>query len=304
MDYSLRRAALAGAALALALLCGRPPAARADTVVTTYLGAGLTRPDFSGSVCTRAGMTACYYGSENWTGWNGANNYQSTFTDGTHNFTSGTSITGIYSAGTNTTTGTDWVKTPANQYGGQNGTDPYPELFGPTAPQANDHTAAQNSYSVTFTANGVPGANYFGIWISALDAHNNLQIYGTSGQLVLDFTPTQLIKALGACPTSGYCGNPTAAFSGQDAGEQFAYVSFFDLTGYFSSVSLSDNGGTGFESSNHAVAYFDPNTPFGTVLSSTAPVPEPPALWLLATGVLLIGWARRRRPRTDPSRAA
>ncbi len=148
------------AALVFALLIAVLPGARADTIVTTYLAAGATRPDFSGSVCTRAGMSACYYGNENWSGWNGTNNYASTFSDGTNDFTSGKSITGVYTAGPNTTTGVDWLKETANQYGGQSGVDPYPELFGPTATQANDHTATENSYSVSFTTNGVPGVNY------------------------------------------------------------------------------------------------------------------------------------------------
>ena len=289
-----RRAWLLLAVLAFAPLLA--PAARADVIATTYQPAKQTVPDFAGAVCSRAGMSACYYGSENWTTWNGTNNYVSSFTDGGGNFTSAISITGTYTAGANTTTGVDWLKVNANQYGGQAGTDPYPELYGPTAASANDPTAAENSYSASFATKGLPGVNYFGIWISALDAHNDLRLYNTAGQLVLDFTPADLIKALGACPSSAYCGNPTAPFSGKDGNEQFAYVNFFDLTGYFGQVVLYDNGGTGFESSNHAVAYFDPNTPFGNALSVTG-VPEPRGVATLGIGIVALALLRRRPAR-------
>ncbi|MDE2581384.1 MAG: hypothetical protein KGL52_07105 [Rhodospirillales bacterium] len=173
------RGRMAGAAhwgwmIVAALLLAPLPSAHAATVVTTYESAGTTLPNFSGSVCNQPGVSQCVYGTENFQNWTGANNYQSGFNDGANDFTSSTYITGVYSAGPNTTVGTDWLKSNANQYGGVGGNG-YPELFGPTASQANDPTATENSYSVAFTAHGVPGVNYFGIWISALDAHNDLR---------------------------------------------------------------------------------------------------------------------------------
>ena len=140
----------------------------------------------------------------------------------------------------------------------------------------------------------MPGVNYFGIWISALDVQNDLRLYDTSGKLLLDFTPGTLIAALGSCPGTGYCGNPTTPFKGKDASEQFAYVNFFDTSGYFGAVQFYNSGSTGFESSNHAVAYFDPNTPFGTGLS-TVTTPEPPGLAVMAVGLAALAALRRRR---------
>ena len=235
---------LKGALLA-ALTLGAAVPAFADTVDVTYSAAKQTAPDFS-SIC--ANTSICDYGTENFTGWTGVSLYTSTFTDagaGTYLQPQGVSFKGIYTAGTDTTTGTggEWVSVLQNQYGGVSG-QTYPELYGGLAVGGSN----VSSYTLSLSATGVPGVNYFGIWISALDPYNNLTLYDGS-KVVAEFNSANLVADLGKCSwgTGGYCGNPTAQFNGQDWQELFAYVNVFDLTGYITSVVFTNSGNTGFE---------------------------------------------------------
>lgn len=274
---SLRALALS-AAMACAAIAA-PGAARADAISVTYSAAGVQVPNFA-NVCATSAVNTCVYGAEAFTNWNGSNNYAASFTSGGNNFTGSQYFSGTYSTDAATYSGNYFRKVNANQYGGYNGTSPYPAIF--------STPGVTRSYTLNINAVGLPGANYFGLWISALDAANNLTLTTSSGQ-VYNFTPTQLIAALGSCSGSNpYCGNPTTPFKGQDSNEQFVYVNFFDTTGYFTSVTWSNNSSSGFESSNHALAYFDPNTPFGTT------IPEPAALSLFLAGMLALAAARRR----------
>lgn len=273
-------------------LTGLTAPALADNVVITYSAAGNTAPSFA-AIC--AGSGVCAYGQENFSTWTGSSVFNSTFTDsgtGTYNQPTGVTFNGAYSAGTGTTTGSggEWNSHPQDQYGGVNGGN-YPELFGPTASQVtNKGTAPTATYNLALSSVGVPGANYFGIWISALDAYNNLVVYdGTN--VVATFNSSILLAQLGACPGSpanAFCGNPTSQFSGQDSGELFVYINIFDLTGYITSVSFANSGSTGFESTNDAVAYVSNIHPVGTQ------VPEPGALGLFAVGLLGLATVRRK----------
>jgi hypothetical protein len=96
-----------------------------------------------------------------------------------------------------------------------------------------------------------------------------------------------MINALGSCAnaTAGnaYCGNP--ADYNADSGELFAYVNFFDTVGTFSKIVFTQNGGGGFESDNHAVAYN----------SALSKVPEPASLTLMSVGLAGFLLTRRRR---------
>lgn len=187
-------------------------------------------------------------------------------------------ISGSYSGGL--------VMYAANQYGGAEGTGYYPELF-----------STGGSYSLTLTTSGnLPGVNYFGLWFSALDAGNQLQFY-ENGTLLLTFTPAMFQALVGACPNSSnaFCGNPNADFSDQDSGEQFAFLNFFDQNGYFNDIVFTETGGGGLESDNQTVAYMDPPTPSGTIISDA---PEPGSLTLLWMGTLAMAGVRRRSLRT------
>ncbi len=289
---------IAAFGLAVAIGAGSAPAV-ADNVAITYSAAAVMQPDFStsptdlSSICHNA--ATCDYGIENFQNWTGSSTYSAAFTDGGYQPTGSAVFSGTYAVGTGTTTGTngEWVSEPQNQFGGVNSNFGYPELFNPAA-ASNHGTAATATYtlSVNHTA-AVPGANYFGIWISALDANNGLTIYDGS-TVVAQFNSQGLLKQLGSCsnPSSNaYCGNPgSGTYHGQDNNELFVYVNVFDLSGYITSVTLSNGGtsGTGFESDNHTLAYINPITVTGT------PIPEPATLGIFAAGLTGIFWVRRK----------
>jgi hypothetical protein len=166
----------------------------------------------------------------------------------------------------------------ANQYGGAGGAGVYPEVVDGT------------SYSLSIN----PSANYFGVWFSALDAGNLLQFYnGTT--LVYTFTPADYIGLVGGCPGGVYCGNPNAAFLGEDNGQQFAYLNFYDPSGTFNNIVFSEIGfaGGGFETDNQAVATLT-SAPGGTVLN---PVPEPASLGLAGFVLAFLSFQNRKRAR-------
>ena len=182
----------------------------------------------------------------------------STVTNGMLTSTFGNSgITGTYSG--------MFQLLSADSYGGANGTGKY------IAPKGSG-----SSYTLSLGSN----INYFGLWFSALDAGNELDFYdGTS--LVYSFTPQQFISAVGACPKSAYCGNPN---NGADSSEQFAFIDFYDPSGYFNKIVFSELSNTSgnFESDNHTLGTLS-SAPGGTPLSLT---PEPSSLMLLGTGLL------------------
>ncbi len=280
---------LLAAALLTAVVSVAPTLA--DTVQITYSSAGQTGPD-TASVC--AGAAVCDYGLENFSAWTGSSVFVSHYNDagaGTYSTQPGVSFTGTYTAGPNTSTGSggEWIKQPQNIYGGVSG--PYPELYGPQAVGQGNGTA---SYLLTLAAAGVPGINYFGLWISALDPYNNLTIYDGSS-VVAQFNSANLLAQLGSCPGSAYCGNPTAANKGADSGELFAFVNVFDLSGYITNVTFSNNGSSGFESTNDAVAYINPVHAFGTVVT-TQNVPEPGTFGILAIALAALIAVKRRQP--------
>ncbi len=288
-------------AAALALLAGQD--ASAGPITPTYLAAGVQAPNFT-TTCGSA--SKCYYGTETFSNWAGGD-FTSTFQTGGGNFDANTYIKGVYTSNSDP----KWTKSAANQYGGTNGTGSFPSLTGSA-------TAPTSAYLIRLsTSANIPGVNYFGIWISALDANNSLSFY-SNGQLLYSFGSTDLQAAIGACSTSNaYCGNPTTPFKGQNASEIYAYVNFFDTVGYFDTVVLYQTSTSGFESSNHSAAYINPLATSGTTFSAPdrppaaassakfaglVAIPEP-ATVMLVFSALVVVMLRRRQHLAGPTQA-
>jgi hypothetical protein len=189
-------------------------------------------------------------------------------------FGTGGVITGTYSGAP--------AITAADQYGGAGGNTLQIKAFN------ND-----GGYTITLAHdNSIPGVNYFGFWLSALDLGNQLSFYD-GATLVGSYSPSDLINALGACPNS-YCGNPTGPFSGQDSNEPFAFVNFVDLDGTFNKIVFYEDPHVGdYESDNHTVAYC--SDPRSCITGTTIGAPEPLTLSLFGAGLLGLGAVRRRR---------
>ena len=236
---------------------------RADVITVTYNAAGVQTPN-AASICgSTAGCTVAYE----------TFSYISPGTASTYtsNFSSGTGVASIYSG----------VYSPiqvnaADQYGGAGGTGNYDVVFG-----------ASNTLTIANNQTG-GGVNYFGMWISALDAGNQLQFYN-GNTLVYTFTSQNLISALGSCANghagNAYCGNPASWYA--DSGELFAFVNFTDTGGTFNKIVFTQNGGGGFETDNHTVAYNRAIDPTAT--------PEPTGIAVMGVGVLGLVLVRRRK---------
>ncbi len=268
--------------LAGAVLAALSAPAYADHIVVTLGEPHAEFPQFHTSptggpgICDEAApQGTCVYGTETFQNWTGGG-FTSAFMTGDHNFPAGTSLTGIYSGAISYDTN--------NTFGGTNGTAPYPAAI------------RSSEYNLALSGTGVPGVNYFGIWITAMDTSNLLRLHTASGQ-VLNFNSSVLKNYISADTTNGsqYYGNPD---NGLDPLEPFAYVNFYDVNGYFTGIDVTNNGPSNFESSNHAAGYFSPLVIGG----SPVPVPEPAGIGALAAG--LIGMALGRRQRAAKPRAS
>ncbi|RBP17199.1 hypothetical protein DFR50_10384 [Roseiarcus fermentans] len=185
-----------------------------------------------------------------------------------------TGITGTYS-------GPNGVQiNSADQYGGAGGTGKYAVAF--------------NSDPYTLTLN--QNVNYFGYWLSALDAGNVVTFYA-NGVQVGQVSPgqvtavTQLNKA--------YYGNPNANFKGQDSGESFAFINFYDTTGSFNQIQFSEapTFGGGYESDNQTVGVFTKESAASAVVEAPLPLlGSSPIAVLVLAGAFLAAQRRSANP--------
>ena len=151
----------------------------------------------------------------------------------------------------------------ADEYGGAGGTGTY--------------LATSGSYILAINK----PVNYFGLWFSALDGENQLNFYNT-GALVYSFSANDYGNTVGACPGNPHCGNPNQQFAGENGYQQYAYLNFYDPSGSFNEVQVTENDPfSGLESDNHAVDILT-SVPAGTEIA-----PEPKSLGLTVVSGLL-----------------
>jgi hypothetical protein len=184
----------------------------------------------------------------------------------------------------------------ADQYGGAGGDGRYPVAFGSTP------------YELRLSTALAGGVNYFGYWLSALDA-GNLVTFFSGGQELFQFRPQDVIDAISATATPReYYGNPNANRLGQNSGEPYIFLNFFDNAGSFDKVVFQETPASGgYESDNHTVGNFVTNPGLGTDVplnqSNNPPipvanvpgVPEPASWALMLVGFGGMGTALRRR---------
>lgn len=182
----------------------------------------------------------------------------------------------------------------ADVYGGAGGNTNYIAAF------------AATPYTLSLSSTGVAGGvNYFGYWLSALDAGNEVLFYGSGGQLLLTFRPQDVLNVVTKKLNSGeYFGNPNAAYKGGNAAQPYIFLNFFDTTGSFSKIVFQEvpNDG-GYESDNQTVGHY---TSFGQgtfvplASSIVGTVPEPGTWNMMLLGFGILGMATRAGRRTNP----
>ena len=181
----------------------------------------------------------------------------------------------------------------ATTYGGSAFTGTYSPGAQVAVPDQYGAAAGIGHYVVTFASAGYSitlnqQANYFGYWLSALDAGNVVEFYnGVS--LVGSLNAAGVLASIGSNPA--YFGNPSGPFAGQDTGEPYAFVNFYDTTGSFDRIVFREDPTVGgYESDNHTVGTYRDIT--GTPVT---PVPEPQTYALMLAGLAVVVRIARRR---------
>lgn len=215
-------------------------------------------------------------GVETFSGRSPANNVEQTFAT---DFGGSSVFSGTY---------TNTEIRDADQYGGAGGSGAYAVTF------------STSGYSLDIASTLPQGVNYFGYWLSALDAGNQVTFYSGSRKL-FTFRPQDVINAVNATATPGdYYGNPNAAFAGQNTGEPYIFLNFYSNLRPFTRIEFAETpAGGGYESDNHTVGRF--LTQSGTLIplndSVVADVPEPATWAMLIAGFGMVGVSARRRRR-------
>jgi hypothetical protein len=173
-------------------------------------------------------------------------------------------------------------------YTGQTGVEILPaDLFGSAGGVGNYIVAFPGTpYKLTLVNDPVKnpdGINFFGYWLSALDDGNTVTFF-KNGVQVGSLTPKEVLAQVSG--QTAYFGNPNPAFLGQNSGQPYAFINFYDTTGTFDEVDFTQTLPGGYESDNHTVGFF---TKIGGVPTA---VPEP-STWAM----MLLGFAGYRRAR-------
>jgi hypothetical protein len=170
------------------------------------------------------------------------------------------------------------------------------------------------NYAVAFNNSGYAlaldqGVNYFGYWLSALDAGNTVSFY-SKGRKLFSFDANDVLRAVDNAPTASkddYYGKPgTGATRGdrRNSGEPYIFLNFFANGGLtFDQIEFAEKPtyGGGYESDNHTVGLYT-GKGTGTKVElvdseNLAAVPEPASWAMMIGGFGLVGGTlRRRRP--------
>jgi hypothetical protein len=166
----------------------------------------------------------------------------------------------------------------ANQHGGAGGVGNYMAIG-----------AESGQLTATLTFN--ESQAYFGMWWSAADSFNHLELL-SGGNVVALFTPGATLAALALDP--GYFGNPN---TGENMLERYVYLNFVGTGGTtFDAVRFYNTSlAGGFETDNHSIRVAPLENIPGRVVGDVSTVPEPATLVLLGTGLLIAASRLRRR---------
>ncbi|WP_375497633.1 hypothetical protein [uncultured Nostoc sp.] len=178
-------------------------------------------------------------------------NYSNLVNARVQNFDASTLTTGYSANGftwadgtTNIGSYTNTLIVDKDQYGGAGGTGKYFDV----------DTNRSGGQQTVSTLNLTTAQSYFGLWWSAGDANNKLTFL-SQGQVVQTMTTADVVNYIAKLPNkASYYSNPNLAFKGQNSGEPYAFINFYDVGGTFDQVQFTNIGGTGFESDNHTVA--------------------------------------------------
>ena len=158
-------------------------------------------------------------------------------------------------------------------YGGAGGIGNYIVAFGSTP------------YTLSLVADPTldpQGINYFGYWLSALDAGNQVAFY-KDGVASWRPDPNDVIAKLGT--TGPYYGNPNPPFQGDNSGQPYVFINFYDLNGTFDKVVFTEDPAIGgYKSDNHTVGFF----------TNIGGVPEASTWAMLLLGFAGLGFAGYR----------
>jgi hypothetical protein len=137
------------------------------------------------------------------------------------------------------------------------------------------------------------GQSYVGMWLSALDQTNVIELY-SGGSLLATYNAATVHAFL---PTT-YNGNPNTTFLGQDGNEPFAYLNFFGTGGTtFDTVRFRNSTASGLEIDNISILAA-PVDPTGTVITggvTTVPLPSAILGGIPLLGALAALKIKRRR---------
>jgi hypothetical protein len=158
---------------------------------------------------------------------------------------------------------------------------------------------AGKDYSLSIDAESkTGGANYFGLWMSSIDAGNTITFF-KGGKQVFAYTGAEVKTLIDGLKTGSqfYC----SPVGGKTCDQPNAFVNFYGAEGVtFDKIIFGQTPGAGvFGSDNHTIGRW--KTQSGSfvpdALADVGAVPEPQAWAMLLAGFGMVGMNMRRRNR-------